>query len=174
MRGRVPAAPSPPSAASPAEATAAGHDLAMALRAAYLTMHRRANTEFARFGLTADQFVLLTALAEGDLASQTELVRRTDSDANTISAMLRRLERRGLIARETDADDGRSRRVSLTEDGREAQRRAAEGIAAFRRRLAGLVAPDGLGALIGHLEGIADGLRGPATPRDGRPPADPG
>ena len=65
----------------------------MGLRAAYLTMHRRANAEFARFGLTADQFVLLTALAEADGVTQKELARRTASDANTMSEMLGRLER---------------------------------------------------------------------------------
>ena len=41
--------PSPSTARIPG-----GHDLAMALRVAYLTMHRRANAEFARLGLTAD------------------------------------------------------------------------------------------------------------------------
>ena len=57
--------PTPDGPESSAEViTAAGHDLAMALRAAYLTMHRRANAEFARFCLTADQFVILTALAQ--------------------------------------------------------------------------------------------------------------
>jgi hypothetical protein len=49
---------------------AAGHDLAMGLRAAYLTRPRRANAEFARLGLTADQFVILTALAEADAVTQ--------------------------------------------------------------------------------------------------------
>ncbi len=71
----------------------AGHELAMGLRAAYLTMHRRANAEFARFHLTADQFVILTALAAEDGVTQKELVRRTASDANTMSEMLGRLER---------------------------------------------------------------------------------
>ena len=56
---------------SPRESTsAAGHGLAMGLRAAYLTMHRRANAEFARLGLTADQFVILMALAEVDAVTQ--------------------------------------------------------------------------------------------------------
>jgi hypothetical protein len=39
------------------------HDLARALRGAYLTMHRRADAYFARYGVTADQFVLLNLLA---------------------------------------------------------------------------------------------------------------
>jgi DNA-binding MarR family transcriptional regulator len=130
----------------------------MGLRAAYLTMHRGANAEFARFGLTADQYVILTALAEGEGVTQKELVRRTDSDANTMSEMLGRLERRGFVTRERDADDGRARRVSLTASGREVQRRAWDGIAAFCGTLAGLVPLDELGKLVGHLERIARGM----------------
>jgi DNA-binding MarR family transcriptional regulator len=140
---------------SPEAITADGHDLAMALRAAYLTMHRRANAEFARFGLTADQFVLLTALAERDEVTQKELACRTASDANTMSEMLGRLERRGLIARERDADDGRARRVSLTASGRESQRRAWDGVATFRGTLAGLVPSGELRNLVGQLRQIA-------------------
>ncbi len=138
--------------------TAAGHDLAMGLRAAYLTMHRRANAEFARFGLTADQFVILTALAEGDGATQKQLVGRTDSDANTVSEMLGRLERRGFVTRERDAADGRVRRVSLTERGREVQRRARDGIAVFLGKLAGLVPSHASEKLAGHLRRIARGM----------------
>ena len=134
---------------------AAGHDLAMGLRAAYLTMHRRANAEFAHLGLTTDQFVILTALAEADGVTQKELARRTASDANTMSEMLGRLERRGLVTRRRDASDGRARRVSLTESGRAIRQGAWDGIAAFCGTLAGLVPSADLAALIGHLERIA-------------------
>lgn len=137
---------------------AAGHDLAMGLRAAYLTMHRRANAEVARLGLTADQFVILTALAEADGVTQKELARRTASDANTMSEMLGRLERRGLVARKRDVSDGRARRVSLTESGRELRQAAWDGVAAFCEMLAGLVPSADLAALVGHLERIARGM----------------
>ena len=38
-------------------------DLAMALRGAYLTMHRKADSFFVKHGVTADQYVLLHLLA---------------------------------------------------------------------------------------------------------------
>ena len=82
--------------------TRAGHILALGLRSAYLTFHRRANAVFARFKLTSDQFVLLTVLAEADGVTQGELMRRTNSDPNTISEMLGRLERRGLVGAPAD------------------------------------------------------------------------
>ena len=161
-RGRLVQHPTPGEPESSAEAiTAAGHELAMGLRAAYLTMHRRANAEFARFGLTADQFVLLTALAEAGGVTQKELARRTASDANTMSEMLGRLEQRGLIARERDADDGRARRVSITASGREVQRRAWDGVTTFRGMLAGLVPSDELRNLVGQLRQIAGVMTDP-------------
>ena len=36
--------------------------LGVRLRGAYLTFHRRANAHFEPFGVTADQFVVLTSL----------------------------------------------------------------------------------------------------------------
>jgi DNA-binding MarR family transcriptional regulator len=143
----------------------AGHRLALGLRAAYLTMHRRANAVLAQFALTADQFVLLTALAEGDGVTQKELGRRANSDPNTMSEMLVRLERRGLLVRERHADDGRALRVSLTETGRAAQRRAMEGTAGFCEALANLVPADEVVTLLGHLNQIVGGMRvGDAAP----------
>jgi hypothetical protein len=65
-----------------------GHELALALRSAYLSMHRRADAVLARFGVTADQFVLMAAIAEGDGLTQQDLVRRLSSDASTVRAML--------------------------------------------------------------------------------------
>lgn len=133
----------------------AGHDFCTRLRATYLTVHRRANVIFARFKLTADQFVLLTILAESNGIAQKELARRANSDANTISAMVARLEGRGLLERERHADDGRALRVSLTKVGREAQRRAMEGAAPFNESLANLVAAEELERLVTHLDRIA-------------------
>jgi DNA-binding MarR family transcriptional regulator len=136
----------------------------MGLRAAYLTMHRRANGAFAPFGLTADQFVLLTALAAGDGVTQKELGRRTHADPNTMSEMLARLERRGLVVRERHADDGRALRVSLTEAGRAAQRRALDGVATFCEALAGFVPPDEVEQLLSQLNRIARGMSSADSP----------
>jgi hypothetical protein len=65
-----------------------GHHLALALRGAYLAMHRTCDAHFARAGVTADQFVVLAALAPGQALTQRELAARTSSDPNTLRAML--------------------------------------------------------------------------------------
>ncbi len=98
-----------------------GHAWAMLLRTAYLAVHRAADAVMARHGLTADQFVLLTLLAERDGVMQQDLVGRSGSDPNTVRAMLVLLERRGLVRRRAHADDGRARSVELTARGRHVQ-----------------------------------------------------
>jgi DNA-binding MarR family transcriptional regulator len=141
---------------------ATGHDLAMRLRIAYLTLHRRTGSALARFGLTGDQFVLLTALADGVAVTQKELVRRTGSDPNTVSEMLARLERRGLVFRERHAFDGWARSVALTEEGRRVQRRLWQASDPLRVVLEDLFPAGVLGVLVGHLDRIANAM----TPAD--------
>src|SRR5262245_5104065 len=100
-----------------------GHELAMLLRKAYLTFHRRANARIIKSGITADQFVALTMLAQEEGITQVTLVERTASDPNTVTAILRLLERRGFVRREAHASDGRARCVFLTKKGRSVQRK---------------------------------------------------
>jgi DNA-binding MarR family transcriptional regulator len=94
-----------------------GHDLAMALRGAYLTMHRRCDAFFVRYGVTADQYVLLNLLAHESGVTQQTLVVRASSDPNTVRAMLLLLEGRGFVTRERHPVDGRARSVSITKKG---------------------------------------------------------
>jgi DNA-binding MarR family transcriptional regulator len=98
---------------------ASGHDIAIGLRTAYWAMHRRTEASFGKRGITADQFVLLSLLAEQDGVTQQELVRRASSDANTVRAMLVLLEKRGFVTRERHPTDGRARNVTLTHKGRQ-------------------------------------------------------
>jgi len=114
---------------------ASGHDIAMALRAAYWAMHRSTEASFSQRTATADQFVLLSLLAEQDGITQQELVRRASSDANTIRAMLVLLEKRGLVTRLRHPTDGRARSVALTRKGRQTYERLRAQSAPVRERL---------------------------------------
>jgi DNA-binding MarR family transcriptional regulator len=98
----------------------------MRLRGAYLTFHRMANAHFEPFGVTADQFVVLTLLAEEDGVTQRDLVERAFSDANTVGEMLTRLEKKQFVRRERHPQDGRARCVLLTPRGRKMQKQLWE------------------------------------------------
>jgi DNA-binding MarR family transcriptional regulator len=88
------------------------------LRAAYLAMHRLSDAHFARSGVTADQFVLLAALAAQSKVTQQDVVHRISSDPSTVRSMLILLEGRGLVKRERHPGDRRAHSVSLTSKGR--------------------------------------------------------
>jgi DNA-binding MarR family transcriptional regulator len=132
-----------------------GHELAMAIRAAYLELHRRTDALLASSGVTADQFVVLATLADGDALTQRELVTRTSSDPNTLRAMLVLLERRRLIERRPHPSDGRARSVSLTRKGRSVFRQLWRKSEALRRGLTKAFSPDEIDLFVAQLSRVA-------------------
>lgn len=82
-----------------------------------MRLHRDTCAHCAELDVTADQFVMMNVIKSVGSAKQNELVLLTDSDANTVSAMLRRLQRRGLLTRRTHATDSRAKTVELTTEG---------------------------------------------------------
>jgi DNA-binding MarR family transcriptional regulator len=140
-----------------------GREIARALRAAYLALHRQTNDCFAKDGVTADQFVLLSALADSDAVTQQELVRRVGSDPNTVRAMLVLLEDRGLVARQRHPSDGRARSVTLTGKGRQVFKNLWTRSEPLRARLLAAFRPDEVTALVGHLHRVAKVLGPPAS-----------
>src|SRR5262245_65280682 len=118
-----------------------GREVARALRTAYLALHRQTNACFAKDGVTADQFVLLSALADADGVTQQDLVRRVGSDPNTVRAILLLLEGRGLVAREPHPADGRARCVTLTAKGRQVFKQLWAKSEPLRARLLGAFRP---------------------------------
>jgi DNA-binding MarR family transcriptional regulator len=140
-----------------------GHELAMNLRAAYMALHRETDAALARHGITADQFVVLCALAGGGVQAQRELVARTASDPSTLRAMLVLLESRGLVERPPHPTDGRARSVRLTAPGRRALARTWKATKGVRQRLATALIPRETGRLGRSLERVATVMNRPST-----------
>ncbi|MHA1570340.1 MAG: MarR family winged helix-turn-helix transcriptional regulator, partial [Alphaproteobacteria bacterium] len=80
---------------------------------------RRLREALADHGLTQAQFTLLDALANEskDGTNQRQLATRSGMDVTVVSAVIRQLQRDGLVARRTGTD-ARSRQVTLTAPGR--------------------------------------------------------
>jgi DNA-binding MarR family transcriptional regulator len=136
-----------------------GHELAMALRGAYLAMHRRTDALLARSGVTADQFVVLATLTEGDALTQRELVSRTSSDPNTLRAMLVLLERRGLVERRPHPTDGRAVSVSLTRKGRSVFPDLWRKSEVLRKGLLAALSPEEARSLVGQLRMLTTAMQ---------------
>ena len=94
-----------------------GRRLAMAVRTAYLTMHREADSVLKPFGITTNQFVVLLTLS-GEAMNQNALAERIASDRNTIRPILLSLQKQKFIKRSPDANDRRALIVELTKSGR--------------------------------------------------------
>jgi DNA-binding MarR family transcriptional regulator len=109
--------------------------LPLELRSAYLALHRCSDVQFAKLGVTADQFVLLATLERGHALTQRELAARMPSDPSTVRAMLVLLEKRGLVSRDTHPTDGRARTVALTAVGQRKFRQAWKAGQAIRDRM---------------------------------------
>jgi DNA-binding MarR family transcriptional regulator len=74
--------------------------------------------ECAPFGVTPVQFSIMTVAGAQPGLEQVALAQEVGVDRTTLTNVLTRLERRGLIARAAVASDRRVKRVTLTEDGR--------------------------------------------------------
>lgn len=83
--------------------------------------HRAAGT----LKLTGAQLFVLNVLgASPQPLSVSELAQRTETDQSTVSVVVGRLVRRGLVRRERAADDNRRAELSLTARGRAIHKRA--------------------------------------------------
>jgi|SRR5215831_5194267 len=112
------------------------------IRRAHLSMQRCADAVFSPRKITTDQFSLLWILWRRDGIRQNELAEELFTDPNTVTAMLVRLEKRGLIRREICSEDGRARRVFLTAAGRRLTGRLSEDWEPLRQKLRDLFAGD--------------------------------
>jgi DNA-binding MarR family transcriptional regulator len=132
--------------------------LPLALRAAYMALHRSSEAAFAEHGVTADQFVLMLALQEGRSLTQRELAERIWSDSSTVRAMLVLLERNGYVRRTGHPDDSRAKTVELTAEGKRKLRKLWKSGQAIRDRMYASLSAKECERLIESLRRLADSL----------------
>lgn len=100
------------------------HCLCLAAQRAARTLARRFDEALRPAGLTSGQFSLLMSLNQPRAPSIGAVAALLAMDRTTLTANLKPLERRGLVATTIDPDDRRGRLVSLTKAGRTALRSA--------------------------------------------------
>jgi MarR family transcriptional regulator, lower aerobic nicotinate degradation pathway regulator len=112
-------APPAPDAADVTSAVDAIRRILHALRSS----SRQAET---RAGVTGAQLFVLQTLAEAPAASLNELARRTLTHQSTVSVVVDRLVRRGLVLKRRAADDARRVELRLSPRGRALVRRSPQ------------------------------------------------
>jgi DNA-binding MarR family transcriptional regulator len=80
-------------------------------------LKRRFEDEARGHGITLAQWRALAMIAKNDCISQVSLAAMIDADPMTMSGILDRLEKRGLVTRESDPADNRVKRARLTAEG---------------------------------------------------------
>ncbi|MCV3273361.1 MarR family winged helix-turn-helix transcriptional regulator [Roseobacter sinensis] len=93
--------------------------LCLHLQRAARAIARRFDEALRPVGLTHGQYSLLMALNRPGAPRVGELAHFLAMDRTTMTANLKPLERRGLLAMLADPKDKRSRRITLTDDGRD-------------------------------------------------------
>lgn len=81
---------------------------------------------FKSFGITYAQYLVLMLLWEHDNRIVSEITERLHLETNTITPLLQRMEKQGLIVRQKSQADSRQRIVSLTGEGKRLEEQIKE------------------------------------------------
>ncbi|MGE0744110.1 MAG: MarR family winged helix-turn-helix transcriptional regulator [Rhodospirillales bacterium] len=121
--------------------------------------------EVGEEGPTPRQFAVLVSVMAKPGLSQTDLVRATGIDRSTLTEIIRRLVRRGLVSRRRTAADQRANALQLTDAGAAAVAKATPAVLRAQARIMAPVPParraDAM-ALLALLAGPDDAADQPA------------
>lgn len=97
------------------ELTRLANEIDVELKSIRRELQKPIASAIARGGLTAPQRGVIEILVSTNGLSLKELSRRMGLTHSTVSGIVDRLEKRGLVARQQDPEDGRFSRIAVTE-----------------------------------------------------------
>ena len=80
----------------------------------------------SQYGLTYPQYLVLLVLWEKDAQPVNDIARRLFLETNTVTPLLQRMEKEGILTRAKGKKDGRQMIVSLTKEGKALQKKLAD------------------------------------------------
>ena len=107
--------------------------------------------------LTARQYIVLSAIAVREGASQTMIADMTGIDRSTLADVIGRLQRRGYVARRRTKQDARAYAVRLTDAGQRLLATAKPVADLVDSQLIDAIAPQKRSEFVKHLRLIAEG-----------------
>ena len=109
----------------------------------------------SEIGLTYPQYLVMMVLWEKDGQPVNDIAKRLYLETNTVTPMLKRMETEGYVKRVKGKEDARQIIVSLTEKGRELERRAAKVPACVGSAVAcGSITPETVPGLFATLDDL--------------------
>lgn len=117
------------------------------------------NPYFEQLGITYPQYLVLLVLWEKDRQPVNDIAKRLHLETNTVTPLLQRMEKAGLIERKRGEIDTRQRIVSLTPKALAMREQAKEIPDKLSEELAKYVSLDEMMALIPSLDKLIEGLQ---------------
>jgi MarR family transcriptional regulator, lower aerobic nicotinate degradation pathway regulator len=118
--------------------------------------------ETAEHELTPVQFAALSAVSAAPSIDQRTLARRIGFDTSTIGGVIDRLERRGLMQRQTSPTDRRVRLLCVTDSGEKLLRDVQPLMLRAQERILGPLTPADREHFMRLLQQLVDGNAGAA------------
>jgi len=114
-------------------------------RATHVTL-RRLSTALGDLGLTPSEINALGNLADGQPRTTSQLGRAVGAKPATLTGVLDRLERRGLVTRAASPADRRATVITTTGEGRRVARRVRKAMTDLERRALADLPPEAVDA----------------------------
>ena len=130
--------------------------LSLLLRRAWYGLNQAFRRRIAHLSLTPDRFTVLRTLIEHEGISQRQLTSLMSSDPNTVASLLERMDKAGLIERQTQDQDRRANRVRVKPSGRAKYEKAREIAVVLQREVLGALPADAREHFLVNLDKIAE------------------
>ncbi len=145
----IPARPS-----SPHEELIIGRDYLRMLRKSYVRLRTVVSDLAVPYGITTTQFLTLLTISNNSGISQAALCLELDSDPNTVSQMIRRLEKKKYVTRKQHPSDGRAVRLFITPGGDAIVKQVLPEVDRLSLRLHALLPKEGRESIAEWLQAI--------------------
>ena len=131
--------------------------LAPLLRRAWYGLNQTFRRRIAGSGVTPDQFTVLRWLTENpDGMTQRSLADAMASDPNTITALMARMLKAGLVERRSDPNDARCNRIRLKPKGRQLHLELQPLATTLQSDLLTCIPPAERAQFLAHLTNVAN------------------
>ena len=130
--------------------------LPLLLRRAWYGLNQAFRRRIAHLEITPDQFTVMRTLLENEGVTQRELTHLMSSDPNTIASLLDRMEKAGIVQRQSHGKDRRARRLSLKRAGRIKYEEARQIAIHLQIEVLNILAPELRDAFLKNLDAVAD------------------
>ena len=121
------------------------------------------NEEFGSLGITSSQFAVLTVIEATPDSDQISVANIAKLDRSTMTLVMTKLERGGLVVRRQDKVDRRRKTLSITQRGRELLITAKAKSRRARRRQLDAFTPDDAAEFMRLLRHFVETLEGGLT-----------